>query len=163
MKASCKICGYTGESTWRNGRFYCAACGSEVSSTPEEAKPVEAVVSAPVQVKCPICENEKGNTLRDGKYRCALCGTLFDLPQKPQSRPAFSSAYEDDDFGYSLDRQPDWLWEMDQEEKKANRKELEKEQNKKIIWGIVWLFLFWPVSIYFFYKAFKISREVSRL
>ena len=41
--------------------------------------------------------------------------------------------------------------------------ELEKQKNNKLIWGIVWLFLFWPVSIYHFCKMYQISQEISKL
>lgn len=42
-------------------------------------------------------------------------------------------------------------------------KELKKKRTTNIIWGIVFIYLFWPVSIYFFYKAYKINKEIKDL
>ncbi len=40
---------------------------------------------------------------------------------------------------------------------------LEKDKNKNIIIGVVFVICFWPVSIYFFYKAYQISKELEKL
>lgn len=45
----------------------------------------------------------------------------------------------------------------------AKKEELQKKKNSKILWGIVWLILFWPVGVYFLYKAHQISKEIEKL
>ena len=45
----------------------------------------------------------------------------------------------------------------------ARRIELESKRNGKMIWGIVCLFLFWPLSIYFFYQMSQITKELKML
>lgn len=47
--------------------------------------------------------------------------------------------------------------------KASRRKELEKQKTNKMIWGIVWLFPFFPVSVYYFHKMYQISQEISKL
>ena len=41
--------------------------------------------------------------------------------------------------------------------------ELKKKRTTNIIWGILFIFLFWPVSIYFFWKVHKINKEIDAL
>jgi uncharacterized membrane protein YvbJ len=145
MNKICKICGHNGENIWRDGKYYCAACGSEVDGTRQDSNTngsssTETIINA----VCPICKNANNNTLRDDKCHCALCGTLFDFNQQaynPQSDITAQNA------NYIA----------------TKREELEKKKNNKLVWGIVWLFLFWPVSIYHFCKMYQISQEISNL
>ena len=41
--------------------------------------------------------------------------------------------------------------------------DLEKEKSKRGMWGIVFLFLFWPVSVYHFYKWYQADQELKKL
>ena len=145
MKKICHICGHDGENVWRDGKYYCAFCGSQIDVTRQDSNTnggdtAEVVVSA----VCPICKNADNNTLKNGKCRCALCGTTFGLNQKTNETQASATSFDTD-------------------YKAARRAELEKQKNKKLVWGIVWLLLFWPVSIYFFYKVYQITQEQSKL
>ena len=42
-------------------------------------------------------------------------------------------------------------------------KELKKKRNNNIALGILFIYLFWPVSIYFFVKAHKRNKELKQL
>ena len=41
--------------------------------------------------------------------------------------------------------------------------ELQKQKNRNLILGIVFIWLFWPASIYFFYKFSQIGKELKAL
>ena len=142
MNKKCTICGYSGENVWRDGKYYCATCGSEIDVTQKDNNANTASSEGmTVNAECPICKNDKNNILQDGKCRCSLCGTSFDYHQTVQSNCEPTNTFFTD----------------------ARRAELEKQKNNKLIWGIVWLILCWPVSIYFFYKMYQLSQEISKL
>jgi len=142
----CKICGAAGEPVWREGKSYCASCGSMMETEPVYAAPVVPV--QPVRAVCPICKNADNNAMRDGKYVCALCATEFAV-QQPQYQQVNvrQSAYQN----------------LTSPQNTGRRMELEKERNRKIVWGLVWVFLFWPVAVYQFYKAYQVHQELSNL
>jgi transposase len=142
MKKICPICGHDGEAVWRGGRYYCEICGSEIAVSQQDRTAGDGTSTAVyVDAVCPVCTNGENNILKDGECRCSLCGTVIPI----QTRVQFDfSAYSNS--GYS-----------------AKREELEKKKKKRLIWGIVWLVLCWPVSIYHFYKMSQISEEIKRL
>lgn len=154
MMNRCKICGAGGDPVWRDGRSYCASCGSMMETAPMPVNPVVQTVqpvitqSAAVRAVCPICKNADNNGLRNGRYVCALCATEFDF-QQPQYQQVSvqQSPYQD----------------LTRLHNTARREELEKQRNRKVIWGIVWIFLFWPIALYQFYRAYQISQELSNL
>lgn len=39
--------------------------------------------------------------------------------------------------------------------------ELKKDKKKKIIWGIIFLFIFWPIGAFLLYEAYQISKEIG--
>lgn len=143
MNKICKICGYQGENMWRDGKYYCATCGSEIDVTVPTPSPVSntAHTSNAANAICPICKNADGNTMSDGKYHCAICGTTFDLPRQAYSYQPIT--------GFSNNT--------------ARLAELEKEKSHRLGWGIFWLIFFWPVSIYHFVKLYEVSKEISKL
>lgn len=89
---------------------------------------------------CPVCENEENNTYSDGKFHCSLCGTSFNPGEYEHASRPVASNYQSSRGGVS-----------------SNKAE-NGEQKKFVILGIVFLFLFWPASIYFFYKAHKAGK-----
>lgn len=145
MNKICKVCGHNGENVWRDGKYYCALCGSEIDVTQRDSNTNGAPsTEVAINVVCPICKNASNNTLRDGKCRCALCGTSFNVNQQAYDPQSNMSALN---VGCIAERRAD----------------LEKQKNNKMLWGIVWLFIFWPVSVYHFYKMYQISKEISSL
>ena len=150
MIKKCHICAHVGELTWRDGKYYCAMCGSEIAEPePQYTAPAAAAPAAPVQnAVCPICRNTNNNTPCGSQYRCALCGTMFDLGQQ-----SYATTYAPPASPYGNSYQ-----------NKANQlRELHAQKDKKTLWGIVCLFLFWPASIYFFYKANQINKQIKQL
>ncbi len=145
MNKICQICGHNGENVWRDGKYYCAACGSEIDVTKQDAN-TNSTFSAETKINavCPICKNANNNTLRNGNGHCALCGSTFSLNQQPES------------YGPDISMVGDSY-------KYAKISELEDQKSKKLFWGIVWLFLFWPVAVYQFYKVYEISQEIKKL
>lgn len=144
MNKICKVCGHNGENVWRDGKYYCASCGSELDVTQQDSNTNEGRSSeVMINAVCPICKNANNNTLKNGRCHCALCGTSFDINQQAFTPPN-ATVPNNNDIA-------------------ARRAELEKQKNSKLIWGIVWIFLCWPVSIYFFYKMYQISQEISKL
>ena len=139
MNKTCSICGNVGEPEIKDGKYICKSCGCTIGAVPEEEKTEAPKSNAGVTVntlECPICKNKSGNTVKDGKAKCSLCGTEFDPTAKSAggtggNTASVGSAGGDDEFT--------------------------KEKNKNIIIGVVLLFLFWPASIYFFYKAYKMG------
>jgi len=148
MIKKCEICSHVGELTWRNGKYYCAMCGSEVAETDPVVTPQPQVQARPsmvaANVMCPICKNKENNQFDGIKYHCALCRTSFDLQQAAQLQ-------QYDQYGSASNSYA-------QSEK---QKELKKERDNKVVLGIVFVFLFWPVSIYFFYKAYQLNNELK--
>ena len=138
MVKTCSVCNHTGELTWRDGKYYCAMCGSEVSETAPTVQPQQNLTVS--DVTCPICKNGENNIFDGKKYRCALCGTSFDRPREE---------YTPTSFTYTGNTQ--------------RVQELKKQRDKNLILGLVFVFLFWPVSIYFFYKFYKIGNELKAL
>lgn len=147
MNKTCKVCGHTGENVWRDNKYYCAACGSEIDVTQPDPPQVSASPdqnAVILNIPCPVCKNAANNTIKDGKCRCSLCGTTFN-PQVV-SQPAYqNSAIQTTNPN------------------NARIQELEKEKSSRLTWGIVFLFLFWPVSVYHFYKMYQISQEIASL
>lgn len=45
----------------------------------------------------------------------------------------------------------------------GTKEELQKQKDKKVLWGIIFLILFWPVGVYNLYKAYQISKEIEKL
>lgn len=45
----------------------------------------------------------------------------------------------------------------------THRTELEKRQKRYMIFGIIGLFLWWPISIYFVYKYIRVSKELNSM
>jgi len=155
MNKQCRVCGYIGENVWQNNRYYCAACGSEIDVTqPDPVPQPQFTQQTAIQVVCPICKNAANNTLVNGQYRCALCGTMFDYTS-PQTYAPVNNGYNPGYNGYN----PGYQYQNTY----ARRMELESKRNNKMIWGIVCLFLFWPLSIYFFYQMSQISKELKML
>ncbi len=114
------------------------------SPPPSYSRPTPPPPPPVINVTCPICKNTVNNTLVNGKCRCGRCGSNFDFNQPVYiSNPDTGSKHTD----YTS-------------KKRAN---LEKEKNNKLVLGIVFLFVFWPVAIYFFYKTYQISQEISKL
>lgn len=146
MNKTCTKCGYRGENVWRDGKYYCAICESEIDVTQQDFQTNGTTSETPINATCPICRNATNNTLRSGKCHCALCGTDFDLTQQAY-RPEPNATVIGANTRYSS----------------AKRAELESEKNRRLMWGIVFLFFFWPVSIYHFYKMYQVSQEISKL
>lgn len=83
MIKECPICHHIGELTWRDGKYHCDECDSEVSeSVPLILPQQDTVVN---NVLCPICKNGENNLFDGKKYRCALCGTPFEWPKEVQA------------------------------------------------------------------------------
>lgn len=149
MIKNCRVCGHTGELTWRDGKYYCAMCGSEIAEYEPNVKvqvQTQPEYNTVVQnVECPICKNQNGNTFDGEKYRCALCGTAFQLGKEthPVSHMHNGGAKP---AQYS-----------------NHAGKLKKDKDLHIGLGILFVFVFWPVSIYFFYKAYKFSQELKDL
>ena len=146
MNMTCNVCGSTAEPYIKDGKYICKTCGCAMGDVPaEEKKPAAApenngaVVN---HIECPICKNKNENTVKNGKCKCALCGTEFD-PQKNDNGVTPPAS--------KTDKKPT---------AKSSNEQLEKEKNKNIIIGAVLLFVFWPASIYFFYKAYQISKTL---
>lgn len=146
MTKTCPICGHTAELTWRNGEYHCAACDSVVSeyapqSTSSSTPQAGSIVD---DVTCPICKNSDNNRYIGGKYRCALCGTTFDKP--------FEETYS---YYQSYSNANPYLAQQ--------VAALKEEKSKYLKLAIVFLFLFYPVSFYFFYKLYKTNKELKAL
>ena len=150
MVKTCGICGHVGELAWRDGKYYCAMCGSEVVETQPVAQ-AQSVNNAYVSnAECPICKNSTNNTFQGGKYHCAMCGTWFELRQPAYEHQNNSySSYSNNNGASSYLRMQRY-------------NELKKEKGKNFWLGVLFVFLFWPVSIYFFYKYNKVKKEMQR-
>ncbi len=145
MNKICKVCGHAGENTWRDGKYYCASCGSEIDITQaESATSSQSINSVPIQAICPICKNANNNYFQNGQCHCSMCGSSFSM-QQPHTHI--------NNMGYNTNHAAI----------EAKKAALEKQKNSKLIWGIIWLLIFWPVSIYYFYKMYQISQEISKL
>ncbi len=159
MNKKCNVCGFAGENVWRDGKYFCASCGSEIDVTqpggyPETQPPVNPNPAAnrmPVSAVCPICKNSNNNYMQNGQCHCAMCGTTFAY-QQYNSTP--NPTYNSYNGGYNGGYNP---------YNSERRASLEKQKNNRLVWGIIWFFLFWPVSIYHFYKLYKITQELNRL
>lgn len=146
MVKTCHICGHSGELTWRDGKYYCAMCGTHIEETQYEPQPQHtAPAPTPVyDVECPICRNRSNNAYENGRYRCSLCGTRFD-PNEPEQTPIYqATGYYPKTETYQV-------------------KELKKQKDKYVILGIVFICIFWPVGVYFLYKAYQTSKELKAL
>ena len=145
MIKTCGICGHIGELTWRDGNYYCAMCGSRVEETQPAAKPQSAVHQQVSNAECPICKNSVNNVYQNGKYRCGMCGTWFELVQP---------AYEPRQNTYNT-------YSSNTRVRGPYYDELMKTKNKNFRLGVLFVFLFWPASIYFFYKYNKAKNELK--
>ncbi len=145
MNKICKVCGHAGENVWRDGKYYCASCGSEIDVTQtENATSNQNGTAVGIQAVCPICKNANNNYLQDGQCHCSMCGSTFNMQQ---------SSMNVNPMGYSSNNPMI----------AARKAELEKQKNNRMVWGIVFVFLFWPVAIYHFYKLYQITQEISKL
>ena len=149
MIKKCRICSHTGELTWRDGKYYCAMCGTEIAETEPVVQP-QAPVQQPrtsvVTVNnaiCPICKNQSENLFDGNKYRCSLCGTTFEKEPEYQA-----PQYNNNSYNY---------------QNSYRVQELKKEKDKYLGLGILFLFLFWPVGAYFFYKMYQTNNELKEL
>ena len=175
MVKTCPVCQYTGETRWRDGKNYCASCGSEIAAS-------VPTVNNKINVRCRICGNNENNYIRDGKCICSACGSVIEYEQAPTRSAAAPSViscecpicrtkndnkYENGKctcalcgsiFNYTAPQpaQPPVV----------NRSAYgtvapvyntaaNKQDTKYLVLGIVFLFIFWPVSIYFFIKYAK--------
>lgn len=149
MVKKCNICSYVGELTWRDGKYYCAMCGSEIAETDPvvQAQPQVQTRSTVVvnNVNCPICKNAANNQFDGEHYRCSLCGTTFDLQQAAQSQQYGQFTGET------------------YHSRSGKIEELKKQKDRNIVIGVVCVFLFWPASIYFFYKAYQTNKELKAM
>ena len=151
MNKICTVCGHAGENVWRDGKYYCASCGAEIDVTQPDPTPVT------VNVPCPVCQNASGNTAENGRCRCALCGTTF-IPQINEGR---NSGYTNNNTGYSGYNNGGYNSNKGYSRDYGRKAELEKEKSKRLMWGVIFLFLFWPVAVYHFYKLYEISNELA--
>ena len=140
MIMKCHICAHTGEPVWRDEKRYCAVCGSELKDEAPAYDLTESV--ADVDAICPICRNDENNRQEGDKYRCSLCGTLFDL---------------DEEYYIPQEETPAYTYNSGSNAKQ----ELQKQKSRNTTIGVVCLFLFWPASIYFFYKAYKANQQLK--
>ena len=156
MIKRCPACGHTGELTWRDGKYRCAMCDGEISETEPQ---VQAQRSTTVSnATCPICRNKENNLFDGSKYRCALCGTPFDLQPEVQE-PTF---HQFAGVNIPFAQQPR-QYAGTKPVATPYIKELQKTKKKNMTWGIVCIFLFWPVSIYFFYQYYKTNKMLNAL
>ena len=147
MSMTCKVCGHTAPALEKDGKQVCAACGCEFEAAAAEPKAADQNKGATVNhLECPICKNKSNNVVKDGVAHCSLCGTEFD--PKASAGVGTSSYAASGKTGAKSS---------------AKREALEKDKNKNIIIGVVFVICFWPVSIYFFYKAYQISKELEKL
>ena len=143
MVKKCHICSHVGELTWRNGKYYCAMCGSEISETQPQYQGQQQTNTVVSNAVCPICKNKDNNVFDGTKYRCALCGTSFDLHQESW-QPQYSAPYQ---TGYNTNN--------------TYIQELIQKRNRYRTLGVVFIFLFWPAAVYFFYKMAQINGELK--
>ena len=134
MIKKCNVCGHTGELTWRDGKYHCAACDSEISET-EPAVQKSTVVN---NATCPICKNRENNLFDGNRYRCALCGTDFDMYQAAETQTNTTVSNNGDIAQKAVDGF--------------------KKKDPNLILGIIFIFLFWPLAIYFFYKFYQSTK-----
>lgn len=166
MNFECKICGECGAPPiWRDGKYYCPACGSEIDEKSQNHSPThqtqtsEKIQNAttkqqmdlegkgiPITIRCPICRNTN-NILINNVCKCSLCGKTFTPDQAYGDN--INSTYNPSPVGNMSNT--------------SRRAELEKEKSNRLIWGIVFIFLFWPVAIYHFHKYSVADKELSKL
>ncbi len=144
MVKMCPICNHTGELAWRDGKYYCAMCGSEVDATlPQQPQYTAPAQPQTVSAVCPICGNRENNTFDGQQYRCAMCASRFN-PQATQTQVYRAQT------GYSSVNS-------------GRIEELKKQKDKNLILGLIFVCIFWPVSIYFFYKLYTTNQELKAL
>jgi ribosomal protein S27E len=153
MNKTCKICGYSGENVWRDNKYYCAACGQEIDVTEYDPHALDekedtfdksstsANSSNFINVTCPVCMNAENNTFENGKCHCSLCGTTFDVNEAHNRSTGGGSrtTYSADEIAA-----------------------LENEVNQNLGCGVICIFLFWPLAIYFFIKWHNAKKELER-
>jgi hypothetical protein len=159
MKKTCSICGYTGENVWRDNKYYCAACGQEIDVTAYDPDALdedtfEEEDTAPatdsknfINVTCPVCMNSENNTFSNGKCHCSLCGTSFDVNETRQDNAFNSGAHYNGGSNYNADEIA----------------RLESEASGNLGCGVVCIFLFWPLAIYYFVKWHNNKKDIERL
>lgn len=148
MIKTCTTCGHVGEPTWRDGVYHCPMCDTVIDMTtpsPAQNTYTPGANGTPIAAACPVCRNNAGNTLVNGRCVCSMCGTTFDYaasaPTPSYPQPPYSGGYN-----YA-----------------AYRDALLRQRNHNRNWGIFWLIMCWPVSIFFFVKMSSISAEINRL
>jgi uncharacterized Zn finger protein (UPF0148 family) len=150
MNKVCRNCGHSGENVWRNGTYHCAMCDAEIDMTAPDAYDKYETVDARqsggniyLNAVCPICKNEKGNYMNSGKGYCALCGSEIPINR---SNDGYNNNYSNNNSrpANSGSRGAKSSWD----------EEREKEKKNSLVLGIVFLFVFWPVGIYFLWKYF---------
>ncbi|MBE6976882.1 MAG: hypothetical protein E7439_06820 [Ruminococcaceae bacterium] len=137
MIQRCQFCNHIGEPIRRQGRWYCAMCGGEICPSQSQGQNTGTVSGA----VCPICKNRQENYYDGAKYHCALCEMSFDLNQQPWS-PQYRPNYGTVGVNPYIET-------------------LKKDKNRYRNLGILFVFLFWPVSVYFFYKFIQTSNELK--
>ncbi len=154
MNKVCRNCGHSGENVWRNGTYHCAMCDAEIDMTAPDAHDKYDAVDARqsggnvyLNAVCPICKNEKGNYMNSGKGYCALCGSEIPINRSNDGyNNNYSNNYSNNNSrpANSGSRGAKSSWD----------EEREKEKKNSLVLGIVFLFVFWPVGIYFLWKYF---------
>ena len=154
MNKVCRHCGHSGENVWRNGTYHCAMCDAEIDMTAPDAHDKYDAVDARqsggnvyLNAVCPICKNNKGNYMKQGKGYCALCGSEIYINQGGNN----NTYGNNNNNYYSNNSKPAG---ESRNEKSVWEKEREKEKKNNLILGIVFLFVFWPVGVYFLWKYF---------
>lgn len=142
MVKNCPVCNHTGELTWRDGKYHCAMCDHEVPESAPQILPRQNATAD--HAICPICKNKENNLFDGAKYRCALCGTSFDLHQEVKTSPYAQYSGINEKLSQRV-------------------QELKKQKDRNLLLGIVFVVLFWPVSIYFFYKFYQAGKELKAL
>lgn len=135
MVLTCKVCQHSADVYPFNGKYYCPQCGCEIlNTTPQEN-------GSAGTAECPICKNREGNRFEGGKYRCALCDATFSSHEQPW-KPQYQQTYT----------------RLAQEQNVEN---LQKEVKRWRNLGILFVFLFWPASVYFFYRCYKANQSLK--
>ncbi len=98
---------------------------------------------------CPICGSTEKKTHLNGKYYCPACGCEIDAEFAQQM--ASSDAHR---IGKVT---------MTGEEYNRKYEALLKEKSNKLMLGVLFVFFFWPVCFYFFYKSNQAKKELKQL
>ena len=124
MIKKCDACDYIGELIYRNGKYYCTMCGSEVTENAPDTQGQPQAQALVNDVSCPICKNREKNLFDGKKYYCALCGAPF-MPQQNEQTSNYGQSAGASNSNYLPYVQ-----------------NLKKEKRKNIGLGILFVFLF---------------------